>query len=253
MSQTNRLLGLLRSIVVYHGIPRRQKRLRRLYTRFVRPGDLVFDVGAHVGNRVRALKALGCHVIAIEPQPDCVRLLNVMFRDTDNVRVVESAVDNFTGKKSLSISELNPTMSTLDQKWKEARRQEQDFSTVQWNRTLEVSTTSLDALIVKYGIPVFVKIDVEGAEPQVLEGLSTPLQVVSFEYIPNALEHVIDSVDRLNALGNYEFNWSPGETYRLANERWLGQDELLRTLKTTTAKNGSGDVYARLEKRNTIT
>lgn len=249
MSQTNRLLGLLRSILIYHGIPLRQRRLRRLYANFVRPGDLVFDVGAHVGNRVRALKALGCSVIAIEPQPDCARFLNAIFGQTQNVQIVESAVDNITGRGNMSISEANPTMSTLIQGWKEARQKEQGFSSVQWNRTLEVSTTSLDALIVKYGVPTFVKIDVEGAEPRVLKGLSTPLRVVSFEYIPSAIDHVTDSVDHLAQIGKYQFNWSPGETYRFASKHWLSRDELLRTLTTAPAKKVSGDVYARLKKR----
>jgi hypothetical protein len=39
----------------------------RLYSRFVRPGDLVFDIGAHVGDRVASFRRLGAHVVAAEP------------------------------------------------------------------------------------------------------------------------------------------------------------------------------------------
>ena len=48
-SQTGRALGLIRSLAVYHVVPLRQRRLRRLYATFAGPGDLAFDLGAHVG------------------------------------------------------------------------------------------------------------------------------------------------------------------------------------------------------------
>ena len=39
-----------------------------LYRRFLRPGDLAFDVGAHVGDRVASFRRLGARVVAVEPQ-----------------------------------------------------------------------------------------------------------------------------------------------------------------------------------------
>ena len=63
MSHINRLLGLGRSLAIYHGIPGRQRRLRQFYATFVSPGDLVFDIGAHVGNRTRAFAALASAAI----------------------------------------------------------------------------------------------------------------------------------------------------------------------------------------------
>ena len=41
----------------------------RLYGRFVQPGDFVFDIGAHVGDRVASFQRLGARVVAAEPQP----------------------------------------------------------------------------------------------------------------------------------------------------------------------------------------
>ena len=70
IAAVRRSLSLARSLLIYHGIPLRQRRLRRLYRTFAGPNDLVFDLGAHVGNRTRALVRLGCRVIALEPQPD---------------------------------------------------------------------------------------------------------------------------------------------------------------------------------------
>ncbi len=45
----------------------------RLYRQFVRPGDLVFDVGAHVGDRVASFQRIGARVVAVEPQPAMVQ------------------------------------------------------------------------------------------------------------------------------------------------------------------------------------
>src|SRR5262252_7791343 len=78
-SMFDRAVGLARSIAIYHAIPFRQRRLRHLYRSLLQRGDLVFDIGAHAGNHVRALHAIGCRVIAIEPQPDFARVLRLLF------------------------------------------------------------------------------------------------------------------------------------------------------------------------------
>jgi 16S rRNA A1518/A1519 N6-dimethyltransferase RsmA/KsgA/DIM1 with predicted DNA glycosylase/AP lyase activity len=88
MSRIDRALGLLRSLAIYHAIPLRQRRLKRLYRQFVQAGDLVFDIGAHVGNRARALAAIGCRVVALEPQPDFARVLRTLFARSDAVEIV---------------------------------------------------------------------------------------------------------------------------------------------------------------------
>jgi hypothetical protein len=58
MGRFDGAVGLARSLAIYHVIPLRQRRLRQLYSQFVGPGDLVFDIGAQGGNRVRAFAAL---------------------------------------------------------------------------------------------------------------------------------------------------------------------------------------------------
>lgn len=247
MSRANRAVGLLRSLAMYHGVPLRQRRLRRLYAQFVSRGDLAFDLGAHAGNRTRALASIGCRVVALEPQPDFARLLRALFAATAGVEVVEAAVGQAVGHRTLAVSERTPTMTTLADDWRGDRGRDPEFSTVRWNGSVDVTATTLDALIERFGVPVFIKIDVEGAEPEVLDGLSQPVAAVSFEYLPRALDYVEAGVALLDALGPYRFNWSPGETYRLAADRWLTGAELVVALETTDAQRRSGDVYARLD------
>ena len=184
MSVLSRAIGVARSLAVYHGIPGRQRRMRRLYRQFVSRGDIVFDIGAHVGNRTRALAALGCRVVSLEPQPDCARLLRAIFARSAGVTVVEVAVGSSPGRADPALSDRTPTVTTLSPSWRAARRADQDFAGVEWNRTIEVPVTTVDALIERFGMPAFVKIDVEGAEPDALAGLSHRVPVLSFEYLP---------------------------------------------------------------------
>jgi len=246
MSRFDRVLGLLRSLAIYHAIPLRQRRLRRLYAQFVGPGDLVFDVGAHVGNRVRAFASLGCRVVAVEPQPDFAAVLRTLFARSAAIEIVEAAAGDAPGWASLSVSDRTPTVTTLAPAWRDARARDPDFARVRWNRRLEVETTTIDRLVARFGVPAFIKIDVEGAEPSVLAGLSHAVPALSFEYLPRALDHVQLCLTRLAALGEYRFNWSVGESSRLDESHWLDEHQLLGRLRTPQAQRRPGDVYARL-------
>ena len=64
---------LRRSLDVYYGDPARDAAMDALYARFVRAGDLAFDIGAHVGDRIGSFRRLGARVVALEPQPLCAR------------------------------------------------------------------------------------------------------------------------------------------------------------------------------------
>lgn len=246
MSRFDRLVGLARSVAIYHAIPLRQRRLRRLYAQFVSPGDLVFDVGAHAGNRSRAFASLACRVIALEPQPDFIRLLRTVLPNSPRVEIIETAVTDHEGYVSLAVSERTPTVTTVVDSWREVRAQEQGFEGVHWNRHIEAKATTLDRLIEQFGMPAFVKIDVEGAEPRVLAGLSRRVPALSFEYLPTALDHVRECLSTLSKLAPYDYNFSIGESYRLASERWLTADEVSAALESPAAQRRAGDVYARL-------
>src|SRR3954463_9720964 len=112
MSRADRLIGMARSVAIYHAIPWRQRGMRRLYTGFVKTGDLVFDIGAHAGNRTRAFAALGCRVVALEPQPDFARLLRTLFAASPRVVVEQAAVGSRVGCATLAVSERTPTVTT---------------------------------------------------------------------------------------------------------------------------------------------
>jgi FkbM family methyltransferase len=245
-----RAWGIARSLAMYHGVPGKHRRMLRLYREFLGPGDLGFDIGAHVGSRVRAWRRLGARVIAVEPQPDCLRILRLFFGRDRGVTIVPAAAGARAGRARLALSTATPTVSSMSPGWIESVAADRSFARVRWDRSVEVEVTTLDGLIAAHGTPAFCKIDVEGFEVEVLAGLTRPVRALSFEYLPPAHEAALaalDLVERLGAAaGGYLYNYSPIETMRFASQRWLDAADLARLLERFRPLGRSGDVYARL-------
>jgi FkbM family methyltransferase len=238
-----RLSGVLRSVVIYWR-PGRQRGLRRLYAPFVSDGDLVFDIGAHLGDRSVAFADLGARVIALEPQPAIRRLLRWIVRGRA-VTVRGEAVGAASGVVQLAVSPFNPTVSSASGDWRSAvKRNNQGFRRVQWSEELAVPLVTLDELIAEYGVPVFCKIDVEGFEQSVLAGLSTPLEGLSFEFVAGALDEARACLAQLKTLASYRFNVIGGEGRQWWLDAWSSLDWLDDWLARGADGLQSGDIYA---------
>ena len=240
----DRAYGIGRSLWMYHGRPGRSARWRRFYARFVRPGDLCFDIGAHVGSRTLCWARLGARVVALEPQPDLALVLRVLCWPERGVTVLRQAVGARPGTIVLHVSPRTPTVTTGSSAFIAETRRVPGFAWVDWSGRLEVPATTLDRLIGTYGEPRFVKIDVEGMEHEVLAGLSRPLPALSFEFVPSSPANALLSVDRLVMLGRYEFNVALGEEPDLLLDRWADGAAIRRWLETRDPAGDSGDVYA---------
>jgi hypothetical protein len=124
-------------------------------------------------------------------------------------------------------------------------RQVDSFAAVRWEEEVTVTVTTLDALISRFGVPAFCKIDVEGFEAEVLAGLSQPLHLISFEYIPAARSIALACITRLGELGDYRYNWTRGEEHHWQSSAWVSGDELKIKLEAMPIDGASGDIFAR--------
>ncbi len=239
-------LGLAHSLLRYYGVPFRIRLLAGFYAEFIRPGDLCFDIGAHVGDRIRAWLRLGARVVALEPNPACFGILEWLYGTSEDVTLLPEAAGAAIGARRLLVSESNPTMSTLSVEWAHSIGRARQFAGVRWESESTVRTTTLDDLIDAYGRPAFCKIDVEGLEAEVLHGLNVPIKALSFEYNPAVPELADECLARLAAVGPYEFNWTARELPRLQASRWLTAREISKSLSGLSPEHPTGDVYARL-------
>ncbi len=210
--------GVLRSLRIYRlGREARTRRraMDRLYGRFLKAGDLAFDIGSHVGDRVACFRRLGARVVAAEPQPALARTLRLLYGRDPRVIIEETAVGREAGSAELHLNPSNPTVSTLSTELIAAAPGAPAWSSQRWTRRVDVPVTTLDRLIARDGEPRFIKIDVEGLEAEVLAGLSRPVAALSFELTTIQRQVALDAIDRCRDLGYRRFDVAIGESQRL--------------------------------------
>jgi FkbM family methyltransferase len=217
---------------------------REFFAAFVPAGGLVFDVGANEGRLTETFYELGARVVAIEPNPDLATRIRARY-GSSRVHVESAALGAEAGVAQLLLGR-DSEHSTLSDEWQAALGDEGGAE--RWTSTVEVPVTSLDILIDRYGTPDFVKIDVEGFEPQVLSGLHRRVPALSFEFQCRAIDIARRSVETVDALGGYEFNLGRPERGSLAADGWTDAAGVLERLEAARAADPQsyGDVYARL-------
>ena len=238
--------GILRSLRIYYGNRTHAAAMDRLYGQFINDGDLVFDVGSHVGDRAASFSRLGARVVAVEPQPALVRVLKLLHGRNPAVTIEPVAVGRVVGSTNLMINPGNPTVSSVSQEFVSAAHDAAGWEAQRWTRTIQVPVTTLDALIAKHGKPAFIKIDVEGFEAEVLAGLTQQVRALSFEFTTIQREVARACIERCRTLGFTRFNSALGESQVLTHEQWVGGDAMAAWLAALPHSANSGDIYAAL-------
>jgi FkbM family methyltransferase len=213
------------------------------YREFIQPNDLVFDVGANVGNRVKALLECKAKIVAVEPQPSCVKTLHEKFGS--RITIEQVGLSSEKGELEMQVGS-DTTISTFSKEF--INKTKDRFRYSNWEKTIRVPVTTMETLIERYGVPRFCKIDVEGFELQVLKGLKTPIPLISFEYcVPEMQEEVIKCVEYLHKLcPTADYNYSIGESMVWGLNDWKSYSDFVQLIKSNEfSLSYFGDIYIR--------
>lgn len=175
--------------------------------RHVKPGMAVVDVGANIGYLTMLLAALVTpqgRVVAIEPNPDNVRMLEASRRVNGfgHVLVIQAAAGRGTALLTLHVSYSNGMTGEMPD----------DVEAVLASRP--VPCFALDTILPAAPAIDLVKIDVEGGELNVLLGLSRTLErdrpIVVSEFTPGAMPGMSQCT------GPQYLDWLTSRGYRIA-------------------------------------
>lgn len=143
--------------------------------KFIKPGQVVWDIGANMGLFAFAAAYTVCtsgKVLAVEADAWCIDLLRRSGRlpqnQSLNVEVLQVAVSDRTGIARFNIANRGRATNFL-------ASVNGSPVTGGIRETISVPSVSLDWLLSEYAKPDFVKIDVEGAELLALQGAETLL------------------------------------------------------------------------------
>lgn len=242
----NRTLFLISCLV---SLPLIAKTEAEFLAQFIKPGDLVFDVGANIGKKTKLYLSLGARVLAIEPQPDCCARLRAEFTGKP-IFIVEMGLASKPGKCKLGLCAQADTIASFSTEWQTMSRFSGKGFT--WDKQIDVEMTTLQNLINQFGLPQFCKIDVENFEYEVLLGLKQPIQYISFEYAIETIHNTLKCLEYLCNLGYKEFNFAIADHPCLILETWSDAEAITQKLMeyNSMPNNGSsgglwGDIYAR--------
>ncbi len=129
-------------------------------------GDVVVEVGANVGEFTLMASRNASKVYSFEPDPNCFFCLNENTREMEHVEVIPQAASNMNSNQVFYVSSEDADSSLIQPKI--------------YSNKIEISTVRLDSWMESKGLSGidFLKIEAEGAEMEVLEGMGNEIKNV---------------------------------------------------------------------------
>jgi FkbM family methyltransferase len=217
---------------------------QNFYSSFIHRNDLCFDVGAHRGHRTNIFLKLGARVVAFEPQSHLSKYLQLKFGK--KIFLEKIGLGRSAQEMMIYVSDIS-SLSTFSLDWMSKAKDR--FPQVKWHKKKKVKVSTLDKMIEKYGVPNFCKIDVEGFEYEVIQGLSHPLKFISIEFMTPENNEVIKNclihLHRINP--RILVNYSIGDTAELYLDEWLNFTDAIAYFNQHLFNQSNwGDIYIKM-------
>lgn len=220
-----------------------------LFVPLIKRGDLVFDIGANRGLLTMLFRDLGARVVAVEPLfaigKRFVREFDWKFGDDEMVTTIPLAIST-RPRIVMWVHQNQPVLSSVSSAWMR-KSAHKGYYHKKNTRPKWVRTTTINALIAEYGMPSFIKVDVEGSENNVIRTLSKPVAAMSMEFHEDWVPK--PSMKHMMKLADYEWNYALNETGKYALGVWTTIKRLLSHMRNHLTKGGPeswGDIYCRI-------
>src|SRR5258708_708572 len=132
--------------------------------------DLIFDIGANMGEKTDVFLRLGARVVSVEPDDACRAILRDRFLQyrlrPRPVTLVGKAVSDKTGTEQMWIDGPGSAVNTISRKWADQLKENKEnfkhgHCGLEFSCSEPVETTTVEELIKMHGVRYFIKIDVE--------------------------------------------------------------------------------------------
>lgn len=196
-------------------------------------GAVIFDIGANLGFTTEIFFKTGGVIVAVEPDLINLNSLRARFSKEEKVTIVPKAVSDSIGEEVIYLDDNGNALHTLSNKWKtylEGAQNDRWKNKLTFSKKRTIQTTTIEALIQKYGVPYFIKIDVEGYEEKVIKGLNTSIPLISFEAnLPQFLEETIRCIIYLDGLSKTAvFNYAKND--KLLLPQFVTRHEIVKII-----------------------
>jgi FkbM family methyltransferase len=135
-------------------------------TRFATDSRLIFDLGMNNGDDTAHYLARGFNVVALDANPALCAAASARFQaaiTADRLKIINAAISDIAGEATFYLNLDNDHWSSLDAGWAQRDRSRL--------REIRVNTLTLSHLFEEFGVPFYLKIDVEGVDGAILEQL----------------------------------------------------------------------------------
>jgi len=183
---------------------------------------LLFDIGANSGDATTAGLSKGYKVIALEPAPRIYKELVKKFVYSENVVPLKYAVSDKNGERIKFYECVEDGLSTTNKEW--LTNKSMPYAGKEF-REIEANTITIDKLAEIYGEPDLIKIDVEGAEWSVFNGMTKKYGTITFEWTFETIKEHEQQLNYLYSLGYTEVGPQYIEQHLEQPSIWFGLDK----------------------------
>jgi FkbM family methyltransferase len=204
---------------------------------------MFFDIGANIGKWSLDNIDNCDKIIAVEAAPNTFNKLIINTNTNEKIICLNYAVCNSNDEYITFYNSNADTISTLNKDWLD--NPVSRFYKYSTYDTINCKTIKIDKLIELYGVPILIKIDVEGGEFECLTSLTQKVDNLCFEWASETNSITFNCIDYLEQLGFTEFAVQFEDKYTYRPQIYTNKESVIRILNNTSAKKEWGMIWAR--------